>query len=89
MSNAWFWGMAVALALAVAAWLIRSMAQDRAPALPSAEADLQIYRDQLAETDRDLTRGTLSPADAARVKTEVARRLLEADRAARAAPAPI
>lgn len=41
-----------------------------------------IYRDQLAEIDRDLARGTLAADEAARLRIEVSRRLLEADRAA-------
>ena len=39
------------------------------------------------EIDRDLARGVLSPAEAERVRVEVSRRLLDADRAATAAPA--
>jgi len=51
----------------------------------AAETDLDIYRDQLAEVDRDLARGVLDEAEAERTRTEISRRLLDADRAARAA----
>ncbi|WP_339109440.1 c-type cytochrome biogenesis protein CcmI [Thioclava sp. GXIMD4216] len=50
--------------------------------------DMQVYRDQLAEVDRDLARGILSPDEAERARIEISRKLLEADRAARAASAP-
>lgn len=46
--------------------------------------DLDIYRDQLAEVDRDLTRGVLDEAEAERTRTEISRRLLNADATARA-----
>jgi cytochrome c-type biogenesis protein CcmH len=48
---------------------------------PAAAYDLQVYRDQLKEVDRDLERGILTEAEAARARTEVSRRILEADRA--------
>ncbi len=47
--------------------------------------DIDIYRDQLAEVDRDLARGVLDSAEAERTRTEVSRRLLAADAASRAA----
>ncbi len=43
--------------------------------------DIAIYRDQLAEVARDLERGVLSEEEAERTRTEVARRLLAADKA--------
>ena len=47
---------------------------------PAAAYDLQVYRDQLAELDRDVTRGTLTEEEAGRARTEVSRRILDADR---------
>ena len=44
--------------------------------------DVALYRDQLAEVDRDLARGVLDETEAARTRTEIARRLLSADQAA-------
>jgi cytochrome c-type biogenesis protein CcmH len=41
-------------------------------------ADLIVYRDQLAEVDRDLMRGVLSQSEASTIKTEVSRRILTA-----------
>jgi cytochrome c-type biogenesis protein CcmH len=54
----------------------RSPTTDAAP-----NADLTVYRDQLAEVDRDLERGTIGPDEAARLRAEIGKRVLEADRA--------
>ena len=80
METFWFWTVAAAMAVLVAAWLVRGLMRGETAA-PAAAQDIRVYRDQLAEADRDFARGTLTEAEAARVKTEIARRLLEADRA--------
>lgn len=87
MDTFWFWLTAAGMSLAVAALLVRSLL--RAPDAPAdtLAADLQVYRDQLAETERDIARGTLTAAEAQRLKTEIARRILETDRAATTAAA--
>ena len=59
---------------AIAAGLLRD--RHAGPVAP----DVEIYRDQLAELDRDAARGTLAPEEAEAARTEVARRLLAADR---------
>lgn len=43
---------------------------------------IQIYRDQLAEVDRDAERGVLDADEAGRLRLEVSRRLLDADKVA-------
>jgi cytochrome c-type biogenesis protein CcmH len=82
------WGfgiIAVGLALVVSALLAAALRAGRAQAQPTASYDVQVYRDQLAEVDRDLARGTIAAEDAARVRTEVSRRILAADKDARLA----
>jgi cytochrome c-type biogenesis protein CcmH len=44
----------------------------------AADPNTQFYRDQLAEIERDLERGLLSPVEAEAAKAEAARRLLRA-----------
>lgn len=87
MSDGLFWAVAAALAAFVVSVLIgalrRPAAADAAP-----NADLSVYRDQLAEVDRDLERGTIGPDEAARLRAEIGKRVLEADRA-RSAVAPV
>lgn len=85
MDTIWFWITAGAMSIAVLAVLVRSLFRaEEEDAPPAALVDMQVYRDQLAEADRDLARGTLSEDEAQRVRTEIARRLLEADRALKA-----
>ncbi len=38
--------------------------------------NLAVYRDQLAELERDVERGVLSPAEAEAAKSEIGRRIL-------------
>ncbi len=53
---------------------------------PASDTDLVIYRDQLAEIDRDLAQGGIAPAEAEAARIEVSRRLIAAaDRAEKAA----
>lgn len=79
---------ALGLAVLVALYLARSLLRPGADAAPTAAAaDLAVWRAQLAEVDRDLARGVLSAPDAERARTEISRRILEADRALAAEPA--
>lgn len=77
-----FWITAVALVMMAGLWLVVAVQRQRGGTLmPSATgSDLAIYRDQLAEIDRDLARGQVAVPEAQRLRSEVERRLLEADR---------
>ena len=44
----------------------------------AASSDLAVYRDQLAEIERDKAAGTIAPADAEAARVEVSRRLIAA-----------
>lgn len=74
-----FWIIAALLSIAITVMLAIAMLRGRHDNVESA--DVAMYRDQLQEVDRDLARGTIDEAEAARAKTEVARRLLAADKA--------
>lgn len=80
MESAAFWAAAGGIGLAVAALFLLALRRARAEIAAAADFDLKVYRDQLAEIDRDLARGTLPPEEADRLRTEVSRRLLDADR---------
>lgn len=69
------------MALAVAAMLVRALRRGPLALQQAAEFDRRVYRDQLREIERDKARGVIGPDEAQRLHTEVARRLLEADRA--------
>ena len=75
-----FWIIAAAGATLVTVLLIRALWRGATTPVPTrVEQDLQVYRDQLAEVEREVARGVLSSEDAARAKTEISRRILAAD----------
>lgn len=75
-----FWIIAAAGAVLVTVLLIRALWRGATAPVPTrGEHDLQVYRDQLAEVEREVARGVLSSEDAARAKTEISRRILAAD----------
>jgi cytochrome c-type biogenesis protein CcmH len=76
----WFWLIITVLALAVALTVVLPLWRGSDGSADPAQA-MAIYRDQLAEVERDLARGVLDEAEAARTRTEVARRILSADKA--------
>ncbi len=78
-----FWTIAVLMAAIVAAPLAFALLRRRSQ--QAAASDMAIYRDQLADIERDLARGILEPREAERLRTEISRRLLDAGRKARAA----
>ncbi|WP_413992808.1 c-type cytochrome biogenesis protein CcmI [Labrys okinawensis] len=57
----------------------------RGTGLTPQASDVAIYKDQLAEIDRDLERGLIAKGEAQAARTEVSRRLIEADAAVQAA----
>lgn len=79
--NLVFWIVAVGIVALVGAVLLRALlAAPEQAGLAGQDADLRVYRDQLAEVERDIARGAVGPEEGARLRAEVARRLLEADR---------
>ncbi|MEM9798302.1 MAG: c-type cytochrome biogenesis protein CcmI [Pseudomonadota bacterium] len=73
-----FWIAATALTLIAVVLMIAALR--RGPET-DASPDMDVYRDQLREVERDRERGTLAPEEAEAARTEVARRLLAADKA--------
>ncbi|HQY43502.1 MAG TPA: c-type cytochrome biogenesis protein CcmI [Paracoccaceae bacterium] len=76
-----FWIMAGAVLLAAGALILRALLSAPSDADGAVQSGLAVYRAQLAEVDRDLTRATISPTDADALRLEIKRRILEADRA--------
>lgn len=77
-----FWILSAALAAMLAATMGRALFAGGGTSTPTAAYDMCIYRDQLAEVARDRERGVIGAEEAARLETEISRRLLDADRAA-------
>ncbi|MFC0341486.1 c-type cytochrome biogenesis protein CcmI [Paracoccus niistensis] len=77
-----FWILTAAMTAMVAAAILRPFFRSSAPvAEPAAAYDLGVYRDQLREVDRDVARGVLTEIEAERLRTEIGRKILDADRA--------
>ena len=72
-----FAGMTVCAVMAV----LWPLSRQRAGSV-ATDADRSFYADQIAEIERDLARGMLSPTEAEAAKAEAARRLLRANAAA-------
>ena len=67
--------LAAAASLSVLVPLYRARRDERAP----AAEEVSIYRDQLDEIGRDLDRGLIAAGEAGAARTEIARRLIQAD----------
>lgn len=70
------WIIFAAMAAATVALLLVPLLRARPQALSRAAYDLTVYKDQLAEVDRELERGTLSADQADAARTEIQRRIL-------------
>ena len=81
-----FYLSAGAMVVMVAVVLLQALRRAGTEAAPTGAEDLIIYRDQLAEVDRDLARGVLPPEEAGRLRIEVQRRILESGRSQPDAP---
>ncbi len=77
-----FWIICAALTLVVALAIAVPLLRRRTTGdVPAATYDLRIYRDQLREVERDLDRKLIEPAEAERLRSEIGRKVLAADRA--------
>lgn len=80
-----FYLIAASIALITALLLVRPLVSGRRAAVGRDTVDSQVFRDQLAEIERDLARGTITPDEAEGARIEVSRRLLASDARAKAA----
>ncbi|MER9438826.1 c-type cytochrome biogenesis protein CcmI [Mesorhizobium sp. M0618] len=76
-----FWVIAAILTLGASLAVLLPLAASAKGASSSGEHDLEVYRDQLSELDRDTARGLIQPAEAAEARAEIARRILRLDNA--------
>jgi len=84
-----FWIAATSLTILVALLLVSAVVRRKGEQIAPSQSDLQVYRDQLKELERDIARGTLSQDEAERTKIEISRRILDADRVARDEVEPV
>ena len=76
MNNMLFWTLAALLTLAAALAVMLPFLWGGGGAASEAEHDLAVYRDQLAELEREVQRGLISEANAEEARAEIARRIL-------------
>jgi len=69
-----------ALAFVTLLAILAPLLRGSRPGLGRARYDQAVYRDQLRELDRDISRGLMTPDEAAASRLEIQRRLLAADR---------
>ncbi|QPC94020.1 c-type cytochrome biogenesis protein CcmI [Mesorhizobium sp. INR15] len=83
-----FWVIAAILTLGASLAVLLPLAGGAKGTSSSSDHDLEVYRDQLSELDRDTARGLIQPAEAEEARAEIARRILRlnsADPAGKAA----
>jgi cytochrome c-type biogenesis protein CcmH len=79
-----FWVIAALLTLGASLAVLLPLAGRTTARAADGAHDLEVYRDQLKELDRDAARGLIQPAEAGEARAEIARRILKADKAAAA-----
>lgn len=84
-----FWILAAALTALTALFLVSPLVRSGPQERPTGGGeDVEVYRAQLREVERDLERGVLAPSEAKAARLEIERRLLAADSRAGANTAP-
>ena len=73
-----FWIICIVMALGIALLLAAPLL--RPVAAPVEHPQIALYKGQLEEVDRDVTRGVLNPSEAERARAEISRRLLNVSR---------
>ncbi len=76
-----FWILCALLTLAVVAGVLWPVLRGRTAARAAAAYDLEVYRDQLAEVERNHAEGLIGDSEAEAARAEIGRRILAADRA--------
>ncbi|WP_029010338.1 c-type cytochrome biogenesis protein CcmI [Azospirillum halopraeferens] len=86
-----FWIVAAAMTAGVVLLIVPPLLKTRGAAGSRAAYDLEVYRDQLTELERERARGVITDTQAAAARAEIGRRMLavaaEAERTAAAATA--
>jgi cytochrome c-type biogenesis protein CcmH len=78
MINPLFLVLALPVLAVVAVCMLWPLLRRRAPVADRAQHDLRVYRDQLAEVDRDQARGLIAEDQAEAARVEIRRRILRA-----------
>ncbi|MBX3575840.1 MAG: c-type cytochrome biogenesis protein CcmI [Rhizobiaceae bacterium] len=71
-----FWVSAILLTIGAVLAVLAPLTRKPGSAEPAASHDLEVYRDQLAEVEREVERGTLDSTEADQARIEIQRRIL-------------
>lgn len=71
-----FWVIAAILTLGASLAVLLPLAGGTKAASTAGDHDLEVYRDQLSELDRDMARGLIQPGEAEEARAEIGRRIL-------------
>ena len=71
-----FWVIAAILTLGASLAVLLPLAGTGKNESSAGEHDLEVYRDQLSELDRDVARGLIQPTEAEEARAEISRRIL-------------
>ncbi len=75
-----FWVIAAAMTLGASLAVLLPLTTRTQTESDNSSHDLEVYRDQLSEVDRDLARGLVQPAEAEQARAEIGRRILQLGR---------
>ena len=73
-----FWIIVSIICILISILFYLSITQDTPNLVPNS--DLEVYKDQLINVERDLSRGIIAEDEAERIRAEVSRRILELDK---------
>ena len=73
-----FWIIVSIICILISILFYLSITRDTPNLLPNS--DLEVYKDQLINVERDLSRGIITADEAERIRAEISRRILELDR---------
>ncbi|RUX19934.1 c-type cytochrome biogenesis protein CcmI [Mesorhizobium sp. M2A.F.Ca.ET.037.01.1.1] len=82
-----FWVIAAILTLGASLAVLLPLTGGMKGASAPGDHDLEVYRDQLSELDRDVARGLIQPGEAEEARAEIGRRILRLGAAERPAAA--
>ncbi|WP_217576063.1 c-type cytochrome biogenesis protein CcmI [Mesorhizobium sp. GbtcB19] len=77
-----FWVIAAILTLGASLAVLLPLTGGVKGSSPAGDHDLEVYRDQLSELDRDMARGLIQPGEAEEARAEIGRRILRLGAAA-------
>jgi cytochrome c-type biogenesis protein CcmH len=83
-----FWIVAALLTLVASTAILLPLVRQPSAPPSGAKHDIEVYRDQLAELDRDAARGLVSTLEAEQMRAEIARRILQLGNSGRGSVVP-